>query len=57
MSAVSVYPSGIFFYFEDTVNPLLSPPRAYLFQSLLKGGLMEMGGGGGGGGVVGGGGA
>ena len=40
---------GYFFYFEDTVNPLLSPPRAYLFQSLLKGGLMEMGGGGGGG--------
>lgn len=37
---------GYFFYLEDTVNPLLSPPRAYLFQSLLKGGLMEMEGGG-----------
>ena len=27
-----------------TVNPLLSPPGAYFFQALLRGGLIERGG-------------
>ena len=27
-----------------TVNPLLSPPGAYLFQAHLRGGLIETGG-------------
>ena len=28
----------------STVNPLLSPPGAYFFQALLRGGLIERGG-------------
>ena len=30
--------------FLYTVNPLLSPPGAYFFQALLRGGLIERGG-------------
>ena len=44
--SIRVFIEDIFFYFEDTLNPLLSPPRAYLFQRLLKWGFMEMGWGG-----------